>query len=70
MSLGGPQIFMNVNIVHDQQTAGILMKLSQELLYGGVLAALFYNWFKSENRRGAIDPLPSQGNQQITPERG
>ncbi len=68
LNLGGPQIFMNMNLVHDQQAAGILMKVSQEFIYGGVLAALFYNWYNSENRRG-IDPLPST-QQSITPERG
>ena len=67
LNLGGPQIFMNVDIVNDQQLAGIVMKVSQEFIYGGVLAALFYQWYNSENR--GIDPLPSS-QQTITPERG
>ncbi|GEL76001.1 cytochrome c oxidase assembly factor CtaG [Tenuibacillus multivorans] len=68
MSLGGPQIFLNMPLVYDQQAAGIIMKVLQEVVYGGVLAKVFFNWYNSESRE--IDPLPSQ--QKITPnvERG
>ncbi|WP_411955361.1 cytochrome c oxidase assembly factor CtaG [Alkalibacillus sp. S2W] len=69
MNLGGPQVFLNMELVSDQQAAGIIMKVSQELLYGGILARLFYNWFQSENQRG-IDPLPQDLEQQATVERG
>ncbi|GAA0460394.1 cytochrome c oxidase assembly factor CtaG [Alkalibacillus silvisoli] len=58
MSFGGPQVFLNMPLVYDQQAGGIIMKVSQELLYGGFLARIFYNWFKSEDR--GVDPLPQE----------
>ncbi|SEP54947.1 cytochrome c oxidase assembly factor CtaG [Piscibacillus halophilus] len=68
MTLGGPQLFLNMPLVYDQQAAGIIMKVLQELIYGAVLARVFYNWFRKENR--GIDPLPSQQNLTPNYERG
>ncbi|PKR78508.1 cytochrome c oxidase assembly factor CtaG [Halalkalibacillus sediminis] len=68
MNLGGPQIFLNMPLVYDQQAAGIIMKIMQEVIYGAVLANMFYKWFQSENR--GIDPLPSQQTIQPNVERG
>ncbi len=58
MSLGGPQIFSPISIMHDQQLGGIVMKITQEVVYGAILAIIFFSWFKQENR--SIDPLPSE----------
>ncbi|WP_188205681.1 cytochrome c oxidase assembly factor CtaG [Alkalibacillus aidingensis] len=58
MNLGGPQVFLNMPLVYDQQAAGIIMKVTQEFLYGGILAKIFYDWYQSESK--GIDPLPQQ----------
>ncbi|MGP4072533.1 cytochrome c oxidase assembly factor CtaG [Piscibacillus sp. B03] len=68
MTLGGPQLFLNMPLVYDQQAAGIIMKVLQEVIYGAVLARIFYNWYNKENR--GIDPLPSQQNLTPNYERG
>ncbi|TFB23327.1 cytochrome c oxidase assembly factor CtaG [Filobacillus milosensis] len=68
MNLGGPQLFLKIPLVYDQQAAGIIMKVLQELIYGGVLAHVFYNWYNKENR--GTDPLPTQQNLTPNYERG
>ncbi|GEN44780.1 cytochrome c oxidase assembly factor CtaG [Alkalibacillus haloalkaliphilus] len=65
MNFGGPQVFMNIPLVYDQQAAGIIMKVAQEFIYGAIIARIFYGWFRSERKRG-IDPLP-QDLQTATP---
>lgn len=57
MNLGGPQIFLNMPLVYDQQAAGILMKVLQEVIFGIVLASVFFKWFRSENKGN--DPIPA-----------
>ncbi|MET3682019.1 putative membrane protein [Alkalibacillus flavidus] len=68
MNLGGPQVFLDMPLVYDQQAAGIIMKVSQEFIYGALLARIFYAWYNSENY--GIDPLPQDLDQQATVERG
>lgn len=58
LSLGGPQIFSPITILHDQQLGGIVMKIVQEIVYAFILAVIFFSWFKSENT--SVDPLPSE----------
>ncbi|MGM8214351.1 cytochrome c oxidase assembly factor CtaG [Bacillaceae bacterium W0354] len=58
MNLGGPQIFLKMPLLYDQQAAGILMKVLQEIIFISVLTTIFYKWFKSENT--GIDPIPTQ----------
>lgn len=45
-----PQIFPSLNTFSDQRLGGIIMKLVQELVYGAVLAYVFYNWYKQEKQ--------------------
>lgn len=33
----------------DQQTGGVIMKLSQEVIYGGILIYIILQWFKKDN---------------------
>ncbi len=49
-----PQLFESLNTFSDQRLGGIIMKLVQELVYGSVLAYVFYNWYKQEKQ----DDLP------------
>lgn len=58
MSLGGPQLFSPITVLHDQQLGGIIMKITQEIVYGTLLAVIFFSWFRRENT--SIDPLPSE----------
>ncbi|QHS22132.1 cytochrome c oxidase assembly factor CtaG [Virgibacillus sp. MSP4-1] len=59
ISFGGPQIITNVSVLYDQQAGGIIMKVMQEIIYGFVLAKVFFTWFKNESSRG-VDPIPNQ----------
>ena len=38
-----------MDLVEDQQLGGIVMKLVQEVMYGAILAYVFYNWYKKEH---------------------
>lgn len=58
LSLSGPEMFSPLPVVEDQQLGGILMKIVQEIVYGFVLAKIFYTWFKEGDK---IDPLPVTG---------
>ncbi len=58
MSLGGPQLFSPITTIHDQQLGGIVMKITQEIVYGVILAIIFFSWFRQENT--SVDPLPSE----------
>ncbi|SDJ74878.1 cytochrome c oxidase assembly factor CtaG [Sediminibacillus albus] len=57
LPLTGPQMFSPLPVLEDQQLGGILMKITQEIVYGIVLARIFFGWF----RKGVheIDPLPT-----------
>ncbi|OUM94694.1 MAG: cytochrome c oxidase assembly factor CtaG [Thermobacillus sp. ZCTH02-B1] len=45
---GGPSAFTVLGPFEDQQTGGIIMKLVQEVMYGSILAYVFYQWFRKE----------------------
>jgi len=60
MNLGGPQIFLKMSLLHDQQGAGILMKVLQEVIFGFLIARIFVKWFRKENSK--IDPIPTGEN--------
>lgn len=55
LSLTGPEMFSPLPVLDDQQLGGIMMKITQEIVYGFVLAKIFYTWFKEGDK---IDPLP------------
>lgn len=52
----GPQFFNLMEPVEDQQLGGIVMKLIQELMYGIILAYIFFHWFKKEHTE---DDMPN-----------
>ncbi|RFU63398.1 cytochrome c oxidase assembly factor CtaG [Peribacillus glennii] len=59
LQLSGPEMFNGLPLLEDQQLGGVLMKIIQEIVYGIVLAYVFFAWFRKEN--GAVDkvdPLP------------
>ncbi|WP_018932795.1 cytochrome c oxidase assembly factor CtaG [Gracilibacillus lacisalsi] len=57
LSLSGPEMFSPLGILEDQQLGGIVMKITQEIIYGSILARIFFPWFRSGADK--IDPLPS-----------
>ncbi|MBM7572250.1 cytochrome c oxidase assembly factor CtaG [Aquibacillus albus] len=57
LSLSGPAMFSPIPLVEDQQLGGILMKITQEIVYGIVLARVFFGWFNKESHK--VDAIPS-----------
>ncbi|MFC7061329.1 cytochrome c oxidase assembly factor CtaG [Halobacillus seohaensis] len=56
-SLSGPEYFTPMPLVEDQQLGGIIMKITQEIIFGVLIARIFFTWFNRE--RDIVDPLPS-----------
>src|SRR5690606_37925274 len=52
----GHEMFSSMSTLEDQQLGGIIMKIMQEIIYGSILAKVFYAWFSPETLK--IDPLP------------
>ncbi|WP_132005792.1 cytochrome c oxidase assembly factor CtaG [Mesobacillus foraminis] len=50
LDLSGPEMFSSLSLLEDQQLGGVLMKIIQEIVYGVVLAHIFFNWYRSEQK--------------------
>ncbi|WP_311315702.1 cytochrome c oxidase assembly factor CtaG [Neobacillus niacini] len=48
LNLSGPELFSSMSLVHDQQLGGVLMKVMQEVIYGAILARVFFEWFRKD----------------------
>lgn len=48
LNLSGPEMFNSMSLIHDQQLGGVIMKIIQEIVYGFILAQIFYAWYKKE----------------------
>ncbi|SEH70660.1 putative membrane protein [Halobacillus karajensis] len=57
-NLNGPNYFTTMPLIEDQQLGGIIMKVTQEIIFGAIIAYIFFSWFNKE--RDTIDPLPNQ----------
>lgn len=55
-SLTGVEMFSPLSVQEDQQLGGIIMMLYQQVIYGFVLAWIFFGWFSKKNME--TDPLP------------
>ncbi|HEX7056113.1 MAG TPA: cytochrome c oxidase assembly factor CtaG [Bacilli bacterium] len=55
---GGPRMFLLLSPLDDQQMGGVVMKLMQEIMYGSILAVIFFRWFRKENSGSKIDKMP------------
>lgn len=53
----GPQFFMKISALDDQQLGGVIMKLMQETLYGILLLYVFRQWYRTENPEDDEDLL-------------
>ncbi|WP_010649526.1 cytochrome c oxidase assembly factor CtaG [Oceanobacillus massiliensis] len=56
-ALSGPEMFISMDTVEDQQLGGIIMKIMQEITYGIILGSIFFKWFSKESQK--IDPVPT-----------
>lgn len=50
LQLSGPELFSNMAVVEDQKTGGIVMKVVQEIVFGVVLAQVFFEWVRKEEK--------------------
>lgn len=56
-SISGPEMFSLMSTLEDQQLGGIIMKVMQEIIYGVILARVFFAWFTKESLK--VDPMPA-----------
>ncbi|WP_026089282.1 MULTISPECIES: cytochrome c oxidase assembly factor CtaG [Bacillus] len=49
LNISGPELFNFMPIVDDQKTGGVIMKIIQEIVFGVVLAKIFFAWYRQEN---------------------
>lgn len=48
LHLSGPEMFNSMPLIDDQQLGGVLMKIIQEIVYGTVLAQVFFKWYRQD----------------------
>ncbi len=64
LNLNGPEMFASMSLLHDQQLGGVLMKVIQEIIYGTLLARVFYEWYRKDQEEAeeqqltALNPHP------------
>ncbi|WP_338451931.1 cytochrome c oxidase assembly factor CtaG [Niallia oryzisoli] len=57
LDLSGPEMFTSLSLVHDQQLGGVLMKIIQEIVYGIVLARVFFEWYQKDQEETDAEKL-------------
>ncbi|MED3552323.1 cytochrome c oxidase assembly factor CtaG [Cytobacillus praedii] len=55
LTLSGPEVFSSMSLIYDQQLGGIIMKIIQEIVYGFVLARVFFSWYKKEQEETEVE---------------
>lgn len=53
LGISGPELFNTMPLLDDQQLGGVLMKILQEIIFGVVLAMIFFNWYKQDQEEQA-----------------
>lgn len=48
LNISGPELFSSMSLLHDQQLGGVLMKIIQEIVYGVILAHVFFEWYRKD----------------------
>ncbi|WP_347860685.1 cytochrome c oxidase assembly factor CtaG [Salimicrobium sp. PL1-032A] len=56
-SLSGPGFFTSMPIVEDQKLGGIIMKITQEIIFSAIMGYVFFSWF-NKDERNIVDPIP------------
>ncbi|MFY4773740.1 cytochrome c oxidase assembly factor CtaG [Metabacillus sp. RGM 3146] len=51
LNLTGPEMFNSLPIMEDQQLGGVAMKIIQEIIYGTMLAYVFFKWARQEREK-------------------
>ncbi|MCL6798546.1 cytochrome c oxidase assembly factor CtaG [Bacillus altitudinis] len=54
LALTGPDMFHTLPLLEDQQLGAILMKIIQEIVYGSILAVVFFDWARKERAKDAV----------------
>ncbi len=57
LDLSGPEMFTSMSLLHDQQLGGVLMKIIQEIVYGYMLARVFREWYKNDQKESEKERL-------------
>ncbi|WP_223700360.1 cytochrome c oxidase assembly factor CtaG [Sutcliffiella deserti] len=60
LDLGGPELFNALPLVEDQQLGGIIMKIIQEVMYGSILAYVFFQWARKERENDELELAQAQ----------
>ena len=55
MISGGSQVLNPMPLVDDQQLGGVMMKIIQEIVYGSILAYVFFQWVRQEREKDEVD---------------
>ncbi|APH05381.1 cytochrome c oxidase assembly factor CtaG [Bacillus weihaiensis] len=55
LNLTGPEMFNILPTVEDQQLGGVLMKIIQEIVYGTILAYIFFQWAGNERKKDELE---------------
>lgn len=55
LTLSGPEMFSSMSLINDQQLGGVIMKIIQEIVYGVVLAKIFFSWYRKEQEETEIE---------------
>jgi putative membrane protein len=59
LNLTGPQMFLSMSPLHDQQLGGVLMKIIQEIVYGTMLFFIFIDWYHKERAKESAETIMS-----------
>ena len=51
LNLSGPEMFISMPVLEDQQTGGVIMKIIQEIVYGIILATTFFTCFREDTKK-------------------
>jgi putative membrane protein len=59
LDLTGPEMFLSMSLLHDQQLGGVLMKIIQEIIYGVMLFFIFMEWYRKEREKEPLEAMSS-----------
>jgi putative membrane protein len=55
LNLTGPDMFNILPLLEDQQLGGVIMKIIQEIVYGTILAYVFFQWARRERQNDELE---------------
>lgn len=60
LELSGPEMFNSMSLLEDQRLGGVVMKIIQEIVYGVILAHIFFNWYRQEQEETELELAKSR----------